>query len=126
MEQLIIKSLDQKWDDRLVEAYGLFNASDPNEQLKRTEKWLDDYAKNEYLLLALGRICIRAKLWGKAQSYLEASIGVKAMAASCLALAQLLDGQLQQRDEASKYYKKGLELCLSEDAGVLGAGNTTA
>ena len=125
VEQLIIKSLDQKWDDRLVEAYGLFNASDPNEQLKRTEKWLDDYAKNENLLLALGRICVRAKLWGKAQSYLEASIGVKAMAASCLVLAQLLGNQLQQRDEASKYYKKGLELCLSEDDGAFDTGKIT-
>ena len=124
VEQLIIKSLGQKWDDRLVEAYGLFNASDPNEQLKRTEKWLDDYAKNENLLLALGRICVRAKLWGKAQSYLEASIGVKPMAASCLALAQLLGDQLQQKDKASKYYQKGLELCLSEDAMVSATGMT--
>ena len=125
VEQLIIKSLGQKWDDRLVEAYGLFNASDPNEQLKRTEKWLDDYAKNENLLLALGRICVRAKLWGKAQSYLEASIGVKAMAASCLALAELLGEQLQQKDKASKYYQKGLELCLSEDDGTSATGLTT-
>ncbi len=125
VEQLIIKSLGQKWDDRLVEAYGLFNASEPNEQLKRTEKWLDDYAKNENLLLALGRICVRAKLWGKAQSYLEASIGVKPMAASCLALAQLLGDQLQQKDKASKYYQKGLELCLSEDAVVSATGMTT-
>jgi len=125
VEQLIIKSLGLKWDDRLVEAYGLFNASEPNEQLKRTEKWLDDYAKNENLLLALGRICVRAKLWGKAQSYLEASIGVKPMAASCLALAQLLGDQLQQKDKASKYYQKGLELCLSEDAVVSATGMTT-
>lgn len=118
VEQLIIKSLDQKWDNRLIDAYGLFNASNPNEQLKRSEKWLEDYAKNEYLLLALGRICIRAKLWGKAQSYLEASIGADAMAASCLALAELLGNQLQQKDKASEYYQKGLELCLSEDDGV--------
>jgi len=118
VEQLIIKSLDQKWDNRLVEAYGLFKAIDPNDQLRRTEKWLGDYAKNENLLLALGRICIRARLWGKAQSYLEASIGVNAMAASCLVLAKLLGDQLQENDKASQYYKKGLQLCLSEEAEV--------
>ena len=118
VEQLIIKSLDQKWDNRLVEAYGLFNAIDPSEQLRRTEKWLGDYAKNENLLLALGRICIRAKLWGKAQSYLEASIGVKAMAASCLVLAKLLGDHLQENDRASKYYKQGLQLCLAEEVEV--------
>jgi HemY protein len=125
VEQLIIKSLEQKWDNRLIEAYGLFNADDPNEQLKRTEKWLEDYARNENLLLALGRICIRAKLWGKAQSYLEASIGVKAMASSCLVLAELLGDQLQQKDKASKYYQKGLELCLPDDAVVSETGMTT-
>ena len=124
VEQLIIKSLDQKWDNRLVEAYGLFKSINPNEQLKRTEKWLVDYAKNENLLLALGRICIRARLWGKAQSYLEASIGVKAMAASCLVLAKLLDDQLHENAKASQYYQKGLELCLSEDADVASTGMT--
>jgi HemY protein len=123
-EQLIIKSLDQKWDNRLVEAYGLFKSIDPNEQLKRTEKWLDDYAKNENLLLALGRICIRARLWGKAQSYLEASIGVKPMAASCLVLAKLLGDQLHENEQASQYYQKGLELCLSEEADVASTGMT--
>ncbi len=124
VEQLITRSLEQKWDNRLVEAYGLFNASDPGEQLKRTEKWLEDYAKNEDLLLALGRICVRARLWGKAQNYLEASIGAKPMAASCLVLAELLGGQLKQKDKASKYYKQGLELCLSDEAGVSITGMT--
>ena len=125
VEQLIIKSLDQKWDNRLVEAYGLFKAIDPNEQLRRTEKWLGDYAKNENLLLALGRICIRARLWGKAQSYLEASIGVNAMAASCLVLAKLLGDQLQENDKASQYYKKGLQLCLSEEAEISDSSMTS-
>jgi len=115
-EQLIVKSLGQKWDNRLIEAYGLFKASDPNAQLKQAEKWLDDYGKNEFLLLALGRICIRAKLWGKAQSYLEASIGVRAMPGNCLVLAELLSDHLQQKEKASEYYQKGLRLSLGESA----------
>ena len=120
-EHLIVKSLGQKWDDRLIEAYGLFKASDPNAQLKQAEKWLDDYGKNEYLLLALGRICIRAKLWGKAQSYLEASIGVRTMPANCLVLADLLSDHLQQKDKASEYYQKGLRLSLSDPASLSGS-----
>ena len=116
IEQLIVKSLSQKWDNRLIDAYGLFSAGDSGAQLKQAEKWLDDYGKNEYLLLALGRICIRAKLWGKAQSYLEASIGVKAMPANCLMLAELMGDHLQQKDKASEYYQKGLKLSLSETA----------
>ena len=118
IEQLIIKSLAQNWDDRLIDAYGQFQASDANAQLKQAEKWLNDYAKNEYLLLALGRICIRARLWGKAQSYLEASIGVKPMPANCLVLAELMSDHLQQKEKATDYYQKGLRLRLTEQKGI--------
>jgi HemY protein len=121
-EQLIVKSLVHQWDDRLIDAYGLFEANNANAQLKQAEKWLDDYGQNEYLLLALGRICIRAKLWGKAQSYLEASIGVRAMPANCLVLAELMSDHLDQKGKASEYYKKGLQLSLTQQ---VSASNST-
>jgi HemY protein len=73
---------------------------------------LSDYGENEHLLLTLGRICIRAKLWGKAQGYLEASIGVNTMPATCFALAELFREHLQQQDKSTDYYKQGLELSL--------------
>lgn len=111
-EQLIVKSLDRQWHDGLIETYGELSASDPTNQLKQAEKWLADYGENESLLLALGRICIRAKLWGKAQGYLEASIGVNATPPACFALAELFSQHLQQQDKSSDYYKKGLELSL--------------
>ena len=111
-ESLVVKSLDQNWDNRLVEIYGLFNGVNADTQLKQAENWLQDYGQNEVLLLALGRICMRAKLWGKAQGYLEASVGINPAPASYLALAKLLELHLQQPDRASEYYKKGLELSL--------------
>ena len=113
-EQIVVKALNQHWDDRLVEIYGLYHATHANEQLKQAEKWLADYDQNEHLLLALGRICIRAKLWGKAQGYLEASIGVNPMPATCLALAELFNDHLQQPDKAAKYYRSGLEHCVGD------------
>ena len=121
-EQLIVKSLVHHWDDRLIDAYGLFEANNANAQLKQAEKWLNDYGQNEYLLLALGRICIRAKLWGKAQSYLEASIGARAMPANCLVLAELMSNHLDQKSKASEYYKKGLQLSLRQQ---VSASNST-
>lgn len=111
-EQLLVKSLDQQWHDGLIETYGELSAKDSTNQLKQAEKWLADYGENENLLLALGRICIRAKLWGKAQGYLEASIGVNATPAACFALGELFSQNLQQQDKSTDYYKKGLELCL--------------
>jgi HemY protein len=101
-EQLVLKSLDKQWNDGLIEVYGRFQAKDANAQLARVEKWLDDFGHNENLLLALGRIAMRARLWGKAQGYLEASIGAEATPAACLALAELFEQQLQQRDKAAE------------------------
>ena len=114
-EQLLLKSLDRQWDDRLIEVYGRYEAKDANVQLARVEKWLDDFGHNENLLLALGRIAMRARLWGKAQGYLEASIGAKATPAACLALAELFEQQLQQPDKAARYYQQGLKLSLGND-----------
>ena len=111
-EQLLLKSLDKQWDDALIEAYGRIEAGDANQQLTRAEKWLDDFGHNENLLLALGRISMRARLWGKAQGYLEASIGAKASPAACLALAELFEQQLQQPARAAEYYQRGLKLSL--------------
>jgi HemY protein len=115
-EQLFLKSLDNQWDDDLIECYGRFEAKDANVQLARVEKWLDDFGHNENLLLALGRIAVRARLWGKAQGYLEASIGARATPAACLVLAELFEHQLQQPLKAASYYQQGLKLSLETKA----------
>jgi HemY protein len=115
VEQLVLKSLDRQWNDNLIEAYGRFQAKDANAQLARVEKWLNDFGHNENLLLALGRIAMRARLWGKAQGYLEASIGARATPAACLALAELFEQQLQQPARAAEYYQQGLKLSLASN-----------
>jgi len=112
-DSLIVKSLERQWDDRVITVYGEFSGKDANAQLKQAEKWLTDYGQNENLLLALGRICIRARLWGKAQGYLEASIGVRPTPAACLSLAELFGQHLKDKEKAASYYQKGLELSLS-------------
>lgn len=114
-EQLLLKSLEAGWDDRLIEVYGRYESGDANAQLTRAEKWLDDSGHNEQLLLALGRISMRARLWGKAQGYLEASIGARETPAACLELARLLERHLKQPDKAAGYYQRGLELSLDND-----------
>ena len=115
-EQLLLKRLESHWDDGLIEVYGRYQSRDANQQLERAEKWLDETGRNEQLLLALGRIAIRARLWGKAQGYLEASIGARPTPAACLALAQLLEEQLQQPDKAAEYYQRGLKLSLDSES----------
>ena len=112
-EQLLIKSLENQWNDGLIDVYGSFEARDANAQLARAEKWLDEFGHKENLLLALGRISMRARLWGKAQGYLEASIGAQPTPAACLALAELFEQHLQQPEKAAEYFQQGLKLSLS-------------
>ncbi|MDJ0881631.1 MAG: heme biosynthesis HemY N-terminal domain-containing protein [Gammaproteobacteria bacterium] len=111
--QIVVKSINQQWNPRLVDYYGQLRLEDTSQQLNTAEKWLQDYGSSDVLLLALGRICIRLKLWGKAQNYLEASIGIRPSADSCIELAHLLSREeLNEREKACQYYQQGLELSL--------------
>ena len=113
VEQIVVKAINQKWNPRLVDFYGRLESADGNAQLATAEKWLQEYGSSDVLLLALGRICKRLRLWGKAQSYLEASIGIKPTAEACLELAELLgSGEVGESDKACSFYRQGLRLCL--------------
>lgn len=112
---IVVRSVNQQWNNELVDYYGQLKVEDSNGQLTIAEGWLKEYGSNDHLLLALGRICIRLKLWGKAQSYLEASIGIRARAESCLELANLLKREeLGEPEKACRYYQQGLELSLQQ------------
>ncbi|MCP4075990.1 MAG: heme biosynthesis protein HemY [Gammaproteobacteria bacterium] len=113
IEQIVVKSINQQWNTELLEYYGRLAVEDTTKQLATAEKWLQDYGSSDALLLALGRICIRLKLWGKAQNYLEASIGIRPGKESCYELANLLGREeLNDQQAACKYYREGLELSL--------------
>ncbi len=115
IEQMIVKSVNKQWDASLVDYYGRMVIEDTTTQLNTAEKWLTDYGSSDTLLLALGRICIRLKLWGKAQNYLEASVGVNPSAENCLELADLYKrDELGETEKACRYYQQGLSLSLSK------------
>jgi HemY protein len=115
VQQIIVKAISQQWDNQLVNYYGQLKVEDTSSQLATAEKWLKEYGSNDALLLALGRICIRLKLWGKAQSYLEASIGSRASSESCLELANLFNrNELKEPAKACVLYKRGLELSFKD------------
>ena len=56
------------------------------------------------MLLALGRLCRMQKLWGKAQSYFEASLAVRETRGAHIELAQLFD-LLERGDDANRHYR---------------------
>ena len=117
VEQMIVKSVNRQWDASLVDYYGRMQMEDTTSQLNTAESWLTDYGSSDVLLLALGRICIRLKLWGKAQNYLEASVGIKPSAENCLELANLYKRkELGETEKACRYYQQGLTLSLKKSS----------
>ena len=55
------------------------------------DAWLKDNPNDAHLLLHLGQLASRKQLWGKAQSYLEASLALEPAVPTRLALAKVLD-----------------------------------
>lgn len=84
-------ALEQGWDERLVRAYGLLSATDARRQLAFAESQLDAHAREPELLLALGRIALRNRLWGKARDYFDASLRLAPRPETCAELARLCE-----------------------------------
>ena len=61
------------------------------------------------LLLALGRLCQQQRLWGKAQSYFEASLALGPSPQAHLELARLFD-QLERTEEANVHFRQSVAL----------------
>jgi HemY protein len=80
-------------------------------QIERAESWLREHRADGALLLALGRLCARQELWGKAQSYLEAAISVEPTYAGHLELARLHE-KLGNADAARRHERESLQLAL--------------
>lgn len=113
--QIIEMSLTKYWESELAAKYGDCAGSDTLKQLQQAEFWLQSHHDDAGLLLSLGNLCVRQELWGKAKSYLEASISVVPSSAAHLALAKLLE-RMDQQAEAYQHYRQSLEYALREAA----------
>ncbi|MFY9327244.1 MAG: heme biosynthesis HemY N-terminal domain-containing protein [Georgfuchsia sp.] len=102
--RLIEDALEAHWDSDLVAVYGDCNCSDTLARIAHAERWLHAHPRDAKLLLALGRLCRRQQLWGKAKSYFEASLSVQPSRWAHLELAALLD-QLDQTTQANIHYR---------------------
>jgi len=99
------------WDSALVAYYSECLGADVKKQLTQAEKWLKEHPQDPVLLLVLGRLCAHEELWGKAQSYLEASLSVEATHSTHLELARLFE-QTGRHEEATAQYRQALEQTL--------------
>lgn len=92
------------WQQELLAIYGRLDGAEQMARIARAESWLREYPDDAMLLKALGRMCIRQRLWGKAQSYLEASLAIAPTQQAHLELARLFD-LLERPDDANKHYR---------------------
>lgn len=102
-------SLTKNWDSHLAGLLGDCESQDPIKQLQQAEYWLTQHEGDANLLLALGRMCIRQKLWGKAESYLEASISVRPSAQAHFMLASMLESR-GEHQRAGLHYRLSAQL----------------
>lgn len=103
-QQVIEDGLDDEWSTELVALYADCQGGDVLGRIARAEAWLQAHPRDASLLLVLGRLCRERQLWGKAQSYFEASLSLRDSRAAHIALALLLD-HLEQPELANQHYR---------------------
>ena len=106
---ILEQALEREWNPSLVALYGEAAGTDALPQIERAEKWLRSHARDPALLLALGKLCMRQNLWGKAQSYIEASLALEPTHDGHMTLAALME-QIGKPQEAVQHFRRSAEL----------------
>jgi HemY protein len=68
------RALDRDWDEALAAQWGGLVDGDLRRAIKRGEQWLEKHPGAAGLQLALGRLCHREELWGKAEDFLQRAL----------------------------------------------------
>jgi HemY protein len=110
---LLTDSLNKEWSSELVAMYGDCLEGSVVTQIDQAERWLNTHHDDADLLLALGKLCLHQELWGKAQSYLDASLSVRPSREAYTTLAKLAE-KLHQPDQAFQYYQRANKLAYKD------------
>lgn len=94
--------------EAMVVLYGRLAVTETVACIARAESWLLTRPRDASLLLALGRLCQRQRLWGKAQSYLEASLAMRNSAEAHLQLARMYDA-LERPELANRHFRLSID-----------------
>ncbi|MDY7537212.1 heme biosynthesis HemY N-terminal domain-containing protein [Undibacterium sp. RTI2.1] len=110
---IVEKTVAEEWDDRLMRIYRDAAASEGSVallgQIEHCERWTIQRPTDPELALTLGTLCLKQKLWGKAQRHMEQALSdateSRTVRESNLKLAQLHEA-LGQADEAAQHYRQ--------------------
>jgi HemY protein len=122
--RIIEQALEAEWDAELVRLYAESSTGDAVARIQRAEAWLRSQPRDAGLLLTLGRLCAEQELWGKAQSYLDASIAIEPTHTAHLAAAGLQE-TLGNAEAARRHYRAALDLALAQLHEVTGGRRRT-
>ena len=115
-EQIIKTRLDSAWNETLIQEYSRLKIANTEQRIKQAESWLAQHKESAGLLLTLGRLYKKQKLWGKAKNYLESSLSRKPLAATYAELAEIHEF-LDENADAQRCVKKGLHIATRAAAG---------
>jgi len=109
---VVEEALAVNWDGRLVRAYSKAAAAPGSPallaQIEHCEAWNKQRPTDAELALTLGTLCLKQKLWGKAERYLEQSLSdaseARMVGQAHLQLAQMHDA-LAQPEQAALHYR---------------------
>jgi HemY protein len=115
--EILERALSAEWTPQLVALYaelpdaleGAGRVEEARARIERAERWLLERNRDAQLLATLGRLCGQAELWGKARSFLEASLSFEESRSAHLELARLAE-RLGQPDDAQQHYRRAAEL----------------
>ena len=113
---ILENALAAEWVPQLVSLYGELpegldqegRVAEARARIERAEQWLLERERDSQLLATLGRLCAQAELWGKARSFLEASLSFEESRPARIELARLAE-RLGQSDEAQRHFRKAAE-----------------
>ena len=100
--EIIERILGSSEDDVLLELYLACHSVEIGRRLDKAESWLTKYPRNSILLRVLGTFCREAKIWGKAESYLRASIAIRDSVQARVQLAKVYEATDRILDSESE------------------------
>ncbi len=111
--------LEANWDTALARDYVLCSGTGDEavDALACAERWLAARPDDAGLLYSLGRQCMAAQIWGKAQTYLEQSLRIAPAADAHLALGELFE-QLGRPADAAVQFRTAAQLGFAHPMGL--------
>ena len=101
--KLIETALDREFSVALLRSYTALDEVPARERIEHAERWLEKYGDEGALLMTLGRLCMSAQIWGKAEEFMRRSLQRGASVNAHLAMAELLEVLERPQDAATHY-----------------------